>query len=580
MRGLIILLLSVASLSILGVPGTANANVNDFVIDRFHGKYELLDDTPGGRLITTETIELTYSDNNHGILRSIPKDSNGRGLSIRILSVTRDGYTEHYETYEDNNNLVIRIGHPDRTVTGSHSYEINYDLRGGIVGQFESFDEWYWDINGTDWEQPFRLVEGELILPASAKASGLSEKVACYTGAQGASANGCTIRQTETGYEFTTNYGLEPGQNLSIAIALNDGVFRPYATLDWVKDNILNLAWLILIPASFIFCFSTWQKFGKDHIGKGVIYPEYDPPKGMTPAEVGLVMDYSINARDLSATVIDLATRGFIRIIDDNKTYLSVLKTHDLSLELLKSDFSTLKKHEADILRGIFERPKVGQIIRQKKIEKTGLRIYIARARKQLTDELTSTYGVIDPGANRYQASFISVGLLSLTSFIFLRNPLHLIAVGFSAAIFIGFGSIMRRRTHSGVEAYEHAVGLKLYMKTAEVDRYKMMQSVNRPYNEPNKNYEFFEKLLPYAVALGVEKSWAKQFDGLFKESPEWYKSANYAALDSSSFASSLTNGISSMNRSFSSHTIAPTSGSGGSGLSGGGGGGGGGGGW
>ena len=137
----------------------------------------------------------------------------------------------------------------------------------------------------------------------------------------------------------------------------------------------------------------------------------------------------------------------------------------------------------------------------------------------------------------------------------------------------------MKRRSHAGVESYEHIKGLKLYMDTAEKDRLKMMQSVDRPYAEPSPTVELFEKLLPYAVALGVEQSWAKQFENIYREQPQWY-SGNTAGFNTVYFASSLASGISSMNTSFYTSTSSSSSGSGGGGFSGGGGGGGGGGGW
>lgn len=104
------------------------------------------------------------------------------------------------------------------------------------------------------------------------------------------------------------------------------------------------------------------------------------------------------------------------------------------------------------------------------------------------------------------------------------------------------------------------------------------MQSVERPYAEPSKTVNLFESLLPYAVAMGVEKSWAKQFDDIYKEQPDWYQGSG--TFTGNRLASGLSSGIGAMNSSFSHSTSSSSSGSGGGGFSGGGGGGGGGGGW
>jgi uncharacterized membrane protein len=120
---------------------------------------------------------------------------------------------------------------------------------------------------------------------------------------------------------------------------------------------------------------------------------------------------------------------------------------------------------------------------------------------------------------------------------------------------------------------YEKVLGLKLYMNTTQKDRLKMLQSTDRPYAEPTKTVELFEKLLPFAVALGVEKSWSKQFQSILTEPPSWYSGSTIVGFN----ASQLASGIGSATQTFSSSVESRSSSSGGSG---GGGGGGGGGGW
>ena len=118
-----------------------------------------------------------------------------------------------------------------------------------------------------------------------------------------------------------------------------------------------------------------------------------------------------------------------------------------------------------------------------------------------------------------------------------------------------------------------------MYMETAEKDRLAMTQSVDRPFAEPSHTVELFEKLLPYAVALGVEKSWSKQFENIYREEPSWY-TGNYGTFNAVYFANTLGSSVSALNSNFTTSTSSSGSGSGGGGFAGGGGGGGGGGGW
>jgi len=140
--------------------------------------------------------------------------------------------------------------------------------------------------------------------------------------------------------------------------------------------------------------------------------------------------------------------------------------------------------------------------------------------------------------------------------------------IGFLVSI--PFWVALDARTAKGVAAKEHALGLKLYLEVAEKQRLEKLQGPNAAYargaGEPVKTVELFEKLLPYAMVLGVEKQWAEQFKDLYTSPPDWY-SGNWSTFNSIYLVSSLNSGIgSAVNTSF----AAPSS-SGGSGFGGGG---------
>jgi uncharacterized membrane protein len=140
----------------------------------------------------------------------------------------------------------------------------------------------------------------------------------------------------------------------------------------------------------------------------------------------------------------------------------------------------------------------------------------------------------------------------------------------FSLVVIIVALVIKSSLTSKGVMAREYILGLKMYLQVAEKDRLEF-------HNAPKNNPETFEKLLPYAIALGVEEEWAAQFKDLKLASPEWYSDQSQGNFNAAIFVSSLHNF---------SNSLVPTSKSGGSsgfsggGFSGGGGGGGGGGSW
>lgn len=579
MRRILATLLLVGAVISFFAPLSSAQGVDDFVIHDFSGKYHISNDTVGGRLSVEERIDLTFSGSNRGILRAIPKTNRGINIHLQVNEVFRDGANEQFTTYDDDNgNTVIRIGNPDIFITGSHNYEIHYQLSRGVVNKFQGYDEWYWDINGTGWSQPFEKVQGEVTADQGIFLE--SPQTTCYTGVASNTESSCVIEQTGNGYTFAATRPLKPGETLTVAIGLQP-VFEAYGFKHWARDNIVQFIGVAAGLAVFIWAWRMWLLHGRDHKGRGTIIPEYEPPKGLTPTEVGLIADYHLHGRDITAILIDLAVRKFIVIHDDSKKLLGLFTRHDFSLELKNTDFSKLKAYEQRMMKALFTEPKVGAVLRVKDISRTTMSQEIQKLQKDLLAEVTKEHGLFEPEGKKWSVIFIVIGSILPFGFAFLgTQPGALVGVIIAMAGLLGFGAVMQRRSHAGVEAYEKAKGLELYMKTAEKDRLAMMQSVDSPYAEPAKTFDLFEKLLPYAVAMGVEKSWAKQFDGLFNKAPDWYQGNSVSTFHGAAFASSLTNGLSSMNQSFSAQSGSSGSGSAGGGSAGGGGGGGGGGGW
>ena len=150
----------------------------------------------------------------------------------------------------------------------------------------------------------------------------------------------------------------------------------------------------------------------------------------------------------------------------------------------------------------------------------------------------------------------------------------------------IVFGSIFRvPLTDQGAELRDHLKGLELYIRLAEADRLKMLQSPAGAEREavstsdPRQVVDIYEKLLPYAVLFSLEKQWAEELGRYYVENPPDYYSGT-TAFNAAIFASSISSMSTAAATSYSGSSSSSSSGgSGGGGSSGGGGGGGGGGG-
>lgn len=558
----------------------AYASVQDFTVTNFQADYTLDKSVPGGGLHTKETIEVNFTDNNHGILRALPKKYQGLDIKLKINSVMRDGVKEDYSTSTQNDNMVLKIGHQDRTVTGVHKYEIEYSQE-RVINFVGDKAEFYWDVNGTQWQQHFDQVSATVRLKDDIMPSG--KNLVCYTGGQGQRDQNCITSSRPGEASFSTVGQLTPGQNMTIVVPLDDGQFTPAVIGRYEKlsqnplTNILIHLWPSVV--AFLGAFWLWARYGKDYKTKGIIVPEYEPPKGLAPAEVGMLADYNIDGRDLSATLIDLAVRGYIKIHEDVKKYWFIT-FRSYSLEVRKDDTASLKDFEQTLLKAVFGSIRVGETVKVNDLRRTNSGIYkdVSTAKDQLKARLVGNDGLIEGKSNNLIAILvISMFIISFLLIGFSASGMYLINIPIFFLIGVIFVKNIKRRSPTGQVVNDQIKGLKLYMNTAEKDRLKMMQSTDRPYAEPSRTVELFEKLLPYAVALGVEKTWAKQFDGVLTDSPKWVES-NVAAFSGVALASSL--GSISTNFSSSFESGSGVSGSSSGGSSGGGGGGGGGGGW
>ncbi len=547
--------------------------VNNFVINNFKASYVIDNDAVGGSLLTTETIDLTYSAQNRGILRAIPEEHRGYSTKLDVRSVERDGKKEPFTTYSDNGNIVLKIGDPDVYITGRHSYKIVYYQE--RIMRLDDSREFYWDINGTGWSQPFESVIAEVSFK-NKQLKPLSPY--CFTGSLGSKEQACSISEVDNKIVFTSKRILKPGENMTLSVQVNGGVFSKPGVADVIKDNIGNIVGLLpgLVLAGYAVVL--WHRNGRDYKGRGVIVTEYQPPEDLSPAEVGMLADYKVNTRDLSATLIDLAVRGYIRLHETEKRILG-FKSRSYEVEIIKiASPGELKPHEASLIDGIFEDQVLGSRVAMNSLDKTKMHNAVNDSRENIEKNLVNTYGLLEKRANSMSKWFIIAGsiLFFIAFFVFQLSVGLGIGLIVSGLAFLGLGLVMPRRSPEGVEIYERIKGLELYMNTAEKDRLKMLQGVDRPYAEPSKTVELFEKLLPYAVALGVEKSWAKQFDGILTDLPSWYESNSASTFNVAYLASGITSATSSFSKSFESNSGS----SGSSGSSGGGGGGGGGGGW
>ncbi|OGL21565.1 hypothetical protein A2707_06035 [Candidatus Saccharibacteria bacterium RIFCSPHIGHO2_01_FULL_45_15] len=572
-----------------GLAAPVSADANDFTFKSFEADYYLGSDSEGRSTLKTVeklTAEFNIPNQNHGIERAIPKNYDGHPTTLKIQSVTDENNTPiEYEVNSSNGNSVLRIGDGDTYVTGTKTYVITYTQR-DVTKYFENtgLTEFYWDTNGTLWNQPFGSVMTRVHLSDSVLPT-LTDKLACYYGSAGAT-NQCSIN-AEGSVITATADSLQTRENMTIAVGFTAGTFRGYeqSTAEKIGAFLLGL-WLVslIITVPLGIALTIWFCVRYVQVGRrskemGTIVAEYLPPKQTSVLAAAKIGDGT--RAETIAQMIDLAVRHYIKIYQTKEK--STWKPAEFELEITK-DISDLTLDERDFIATLFGATAVGTKLDMKTLKNNYKLVSAMQANsKRMTKRIQGEYGLQhkDETMNKWFMRF--AWILLLLSIVFLAPTLFIAAL----TAFI-CGSSLQVLTDKGLNLRRYLAGLKLYIGVAEQDRVKMLQSpegaekIGSPVdgNDSRQMVKLYEKVLPYAVLFGQEKEWNKQLGSYYEQAsaqPDWY--VGQTAFNAALFTTVVSDFGASMN-SYSASSDSSSGGSSGGGSSGGGGGGGGGGGW
>lgn len=571
-----------------------SANTSNFTIRSFDADYFLDKDTEGrATLKTVEKITAIFpdSDQNHGIERAIPKSYDGHSTHLKIESVTdASGAKLNYSDSTSDDNLVLRIGDADTYVHGTQAYVITYTQRD--VTKFFSDtndDEFYWDVNGTQWAQPMSSVTARVHV-ASSITDKLNDKAQCYQGVEGSSTQ-CNISRSDSdGALFSAQASnLNAYENMTLAIGFQAHTFVPYQPTAGEKlASFLFSTWLIalligslLAVALIVFLSIRYSQVMSRVKGLGTVVVQYLPPKDASVLLSAVVMNNATS--DITAQLIDLAVRHYVKIYQtkDKTTF----KPAEYEIEIAKST-NDLRVEELRLLSDLFGKSdlQVGDRFAMKSLKNNyALTKKLMSNRKQLQTDARTSLGLYER-AEKEAKWFSKIGTATIIVGILTLSPIIIAA----AIVAYVFASLLWPRTEKGVELQDYLNGLREYISVAETDRIKMLQSPEGAekigntvdVGDSKQLVKLYERVLPYAVLFGIEKEWVKQLGAYYEANntqPDWY--SGNAAFNAVVFSSALSS-FSSQSSSYSASSSSSSGGSGGGGFSGGGGGGGGGGGW
>src|SRR5690554_1376751 len=568
---------------VLGAAAPASADVDDFHFDSFDGRYELTRDGDGHSLLTTtETLVAVFPefDQNRGIRRLLVDEYDGHPTDIQVQSVTdENGDPRAFEAEADGGFLELTIADDGVYVHGEQTYVITYTSH-YVTRDFNDHDDFFWDVNGTDWAQSFGEVTATVVLDADLMAA-QNGNFAAYKGQQGDTTR-AFAETTGSGFTFSAD-DLQAGATLSSAIGSEPGTLvpRPSGFFDSPLPSIalfFTVLGLLVTAAAWV----TRVRRLRAAPGRGVMIPEYVVPRDANVFLSSVIIKKQ--AKATTAAILGLAVAGNIRVLEiaDKKPhyqlqFVTADGTDDDEREFLHALFGdTLDPDEVRSLKKADQKAatRIGKLMTRvaKDATTNGFRGKVPVARIALMFFLAialavggaifSGVAIDDQYGGLWPGLFLSLSVASgITTIVLLsRVPL----------------------TEEGVRLRDYLRGLDMYVTLAEADRIRYLQSpqgAERTRVDVSSTAEVVklnEKLLPYAVLFGHEKEWAAELGRYYEElgeQPGWY--AGHGAFNAALFSSS----IGSMAASTASAYSSASSGSSGGGSAGGGGGGGGGGG-
>ncbi|MDZ7824346.1 MAG: DUF2207 domain-containing protein [Ahrensia sp.] len=526
-----------------------------------------------GAFLVKETIVVNAEGDQirRGIFRDFPTvftngDKIERKVDFDLISVARSGRPEKYVLEPSARFVRIRIGNADVLLrSGKHTYEITYRTNRQLR-RFEKNEEIFWNVTGNAWAFPIDKATATVRLPTGASAL----DSIFYTGRSGSTAKNASKSTSADGQivTFATTKPLAKYEGLTVGVKFPKGFIAEPTQFDqfiwFLKDNLgAVIAYAGLFFVGFYYLWA-WSKVGRDP-PKNTVVPRWDMPENVSPALTNYIYNKGLKNNGftaISAAALSLAVKGIVtldsagkslsirRIDGARQTRLPVGEASLLArvngaggtLKIDKANGKTVQsmaaKFQSDMEsehRGKFYNANLGYII-------PGVLISVITAVGALVlgnapEELVAFliplifFGVV--------LTFVTSAFVRDASNSGLSAKIRLVVMAVIGVIFvaqIGFGTVLSAiGTVSGVEllgpllaiimlnglmfflmgaptkiGQAHTAeieGLKLYLTVAEEDRMNML-------NSPEMSPKHFETLLPYAVALGVEKPWSRAFQG------------------------------------------------------------------
>lgn len=513
------------------------AQNSTYIINNFESNITINQDTS---LTVEEKITAEFFVEKHGIFRTIPTTYSAQGRTIQakfnLLSVTdENGNTYQYSVSRVAQSEQIKIGNPNIVLTGEKTYILKYQIS-KILQRYDGYDEVYWNVTGHEWDTEIKK--------ASAKVYSQFAQIVeikCFAGAFGSNMENCVKSEFgQSGANFLAE-SVYPGSDFTIVVGLNNKnrLQFPSKTQTLVENIVDNFGYVFSI-LPLVIIFFIWKKNGRDErYESDNVYVKtenaktrsvnlferehlplaYSPIQGVTPSQLGTILDEKVDIQDVVAEIVELARLKFLKIEKIETKGLLFKGTDFLFTKVVTNQRpvtttkNSLKDFQEYLLDKIFAS---GDTVHLSKL-KNNFFIYLNEFKNKLYKNMESE-NFFSGNPQSVKGIWFGIYFVIVLVIFFLvsafsketDNQGPMILFWILSPVGLIFAWNMSKRTAWGHSLFRQAKGLQYYIGVG-----KWRQEI------AEKNL-FLEEILPLAICLGVVDKLANQMKDLGVEPPSY----------------------------------------------------------
>jgi len=291
-----------------------------------------------GELSIVETLQYDFEgQQKHGIYRDIPftvkVNSLIKDLGLTNFSVDMDDQPVEWKQTTMRSGhageiIRLKIGSAASYISGSHRYRIRYHVRKGVLpaARNPKDDAIRWNIVGSGWSVPVYHITSYFFLPSTLSQHNI--ELSTFTGKYGVKTSSASTQWLKPNLLEVKVAQLAPYEGATVELAYpantldQNGQENVKASfMDWFMSN-----WHWGALFGFLIYFYTMYKKHSGYKDNRAVAVQYEPPKGLSVLQSGLILDKHADDEDFSAAVLELAHLGYLEIDHQNEKRDPVLR--------------------------------------------------------------------------------------------------------------------------------------------------------------------------------------------------------------------------------------------------------------